>query len=302
MSVPNAIAIDGLSIIYRPAAQLKPHASNARTHSPKQIGQIVRSMRQYGWTNPILVDEDGAVLAGHGRLEAAKRLGISDVPTICLTHMTPAQKRAYIIADNRLSEIAGSWDRKLLALEHEQIRLLDPGFDLSQTGFDLDEIQIMSENLLEGGQDNVPEPNRADPPVSQVGDLWTLGDHRLLCGDALLASSFEQLLGGEKAQVVIADGPYNVAINGNVSGRGKHREFVMASGEMSREEFTSFLFKAFGNLIAFSDNGSIHYLFIDWRHLAEMVEATSAYTEFKNLICWTRARLALAPSTGPSTS
>jgi DNA modification methylase len=293
MSVPDATAINGLSIVYRPAAQLKPHASNARTHSPKQIGQIVRSMRQYGWTNPILVDEDGAVLAGHGRLEAAKRLGIIDVPTICLAHMTPAQKRAYIIADNRLSEIAGSWDRKLLALEHEAIKLLDPGFDLSQTGFDLDEIQIMSENLLEGGQDNVPEPNRADPPVSQVGDLWTLGDHRLLCGDALLASSFEQLLGGEKAQVVIADGPYNVAINGNVSGRGKHREFVMASGEMSREEFTSFLSKAFGNLIAFSGDGSIHYLFMDWRHLAEMVEATAGYTEFKNLICWNKSSAGL---------
>jgi hypothetical protein len=293
MSVPDAIAIDGLAIICRPAAQLKPHASNARTHSPKQIGQIVRSMRQYGWTNPILVDENGAVLAGHGRLEAAKRLGISDVPTIRLAHMTPAQKRAYIIAGNRMSEIAGSWDRKLLALEHEVIKLLDPGFDLSQTGFDLDEIQIMSENLLEGGQDNVPDPNRADPPVSQVGDIWTLGNHRLLCGDALNASSFERLLGEERAQVVITDSPYNGPINGNVAGRGKHREFVMASGEMSRQEFTSFLSKAFGNLVAFSEDGRSTTCLWTGGTWPRWWEATSCYTEFKNLICWNKSSAGL---------
>jgi DNA modification methylase len=271
-----------------PASDLKPHPQNARTHSPKQIGHIVKSMKAYGWTNPILIDEHLNVLAGHGRLEAAKRLGITSLPTISLRHMTAAQKRAYIIADNRLSETAGSWDRKLLALEHQEIRLLDPEFDLTSTGFELDDIEIMLENGLEGCEDAVPEPDRTAAAVSRVGDIWNLGDHRLLCGDALQRESFEALLGAEKAQMVITDAPYNVPINGHVAGKGRHREFVMASGEMTPAQFGAFLKSAFANLIAFSIDGSIHYLFMDWRHLAEMLEGVSGYTEFKNLICWNK--------------
>ena len=282
------LSVGGLAVTYRAAEDLKPHHQNARTHSPKQIGHIVKSMSQYGWTNPILIDEDGNVLAGHGRLEAAKRLGISEVPTIILAHMTAAQKRAYIIADNRLSETAGSWDRKLLALEHEAIQLLDPSFDLTSTGFERDEIEIMLENGVEGSEDDVPEPDRSNPPVTRVGDLWILGKHRLLCADALQRSSFEQLMASEKAQMILVDSPYNVPIAGHVTGAGKHREFVMASGEMSSEEFTEFLTQAFANLIAFSKDGSIHALFMDWRHVPEMVAATRQYTEFKNLICWNK--------------
>jgi DNA modification methylase len=280
--------INGLAVTYRLAAELRPHPQNPKTHSSKQIGLVIRSIENFGWTNPILVDEDGNVIAGHCRLEAAKRMGIKEVPTICLSNMTAAQKRAYIIADNRLTEVAGSWDRDLLALEHEAIKLLDSDFDLTLTGFDEDEILILSDSLLEGREDVVPEPDRTKPAVSQVGDLWVLGEHRLLCGDALKAESFERLLEGEKAQICIVDGPYNIAVNGHVSGSGKHPEFVNGSGEMSPDEFTGFLTQAFANLIAFSQDGSIHYLFMDWRHLDEMVAATRQYAELKNLIVWNK--------------
>lgn len=274
-----------LGVTYKTLTDLKPYDQNSRAHTLAQVKAVARSIKTYGWTNPILIDEDGGVIAGHARLEAARLLGMIEVPTICLAHMTPAQKRAYIIADNRMNEIAGSWDRKLLAIEHQAIRLLDPSFDLSNTGFSLEDVEIMIDGLTTCEEDDF-EPDLEAPPVSQVGDLWILGEHKLLCGDALLAASFEQLLGEERAQIVIADAPYNVKINGNVAGAGKHREFVMASGEMSKEAFIAFLTAAFRNLIAFSDDGSIHYLFMDWRHLAEMVASTAQYGEMKNLICW----------------
>src|SRR5687768_8119121 len=139
--------INGIEVEYRDPATLKPHPSNPNTHSAKQVTRIARSIGDFGWTNPIIVDENGVVLAGHGRLMAALKLGLIEVPTICLGHMTPAQKRAYIIADNRMSEIGGTWDRKLLALEHEAIRLLDPTFELTATGFDDEDIAIMFDTL-----------------------------------------------------------------------------------------------------------------------------------------------------------
>ncbi len=280
--------INGLAVTRTEISKPKPHSQNAKTHSSKEIDRIVKSMRTYGWTNPMIVDEEMNVLAGHGRLEAAKRLGLKEVPTICLSHMTPAQKRAYIIADNRLTEVGGSWDRKLLALEHEAIRLMDPEFDLTSTGFNLDDIEIMLENGLEGSEDDVPEPDRSRPAVSQLGDLWVLGEHRLLCGDALDGASYSRLLDGQKAQLALTDAPYNVKVNGHVTGKGKHAEFLMASGEMSWEEFTAFLKRAFANLIEYTQDGSIHFLFMDWRHLPEMVQAVAQYAEFKNLICWNK--------------
>lgn len=266
--------INGLAVTYRLTGDLKPHPQNPKTNTTKHVEHVVRNIESFGWTNPILIDEHNNVIAGHCRLQAAKQMQIDEVPTICLSHMTAAQKRAYIIADNRLTEIAGSWDRKLLALEHEAIQLLDPEFDLTLTGFDRDELLIFSDSLLESQEDVVPEPDRSKPAVSKVGDLWVLGDHRILCGDALEWESYERLLAGEKAQICVVDGPYNVAVNGHVSGTGKHREFVNGSGEMSPAEFIQFLTRAFAFLIAFSESGSIHYLFMDWRHLSEMVEAT----------------------------
>lgn len=277
-----------LAVIYRDAASLKPYAHNSRAHTRAQIKLVANSVETYGWTNPILIDDDLNVIAGHARLDAAKLLGIERVPTIGLSHMTPAQKRAYIIADNRMNEIAGGWDRKILALEHQAIRLIDPDFDISATGFSLDDVEIMIDGLTVGSEDEPAQPDRSRPATTLIGDLWMLGEHKILCGDSLAPSNFEKLLGDERAQIVITDAPYNVRINGNVSGSGKHREFAMASGEMSRLEFSAFLTSAFANLIAFSADGSIHFLFMDWKHTAEMVTATFQYTEMKNLICWNK--------------
>lgn len=286
MAIEISAQINGLKVTYVLRTSLKPHPQNPNTHSAKQIDRIGRSILEFGWTNPIITDEEGRVLAGHGRLLAAAKLGIDMVPTICLAHLSAAQRRAYIILDNRLSEIGGTWDNKLLALEHEAIRLLDPEFDLTSTGYELDDIEIMFDSLIEVPEDQPPEPERSRPAVSRFGDLWQLGEHRLYCGDARMRASFAALLGDEKAQMVIVDAPYNVRIGGNCVAKGKHREFVMASGEMSRSEFAEFLTTAFNHLISFSIDGSIHYLFMDWRHMAEMVLATSLYAEQKNLIVW----------------
>lgn len=181
--------INGLTVTYRQRPALKPHPQNPNTHSPKQIERIARSIRDFGWTNPIIIDEDDKVLAGHGRLLAAAKIGIDMVPTICLAHLSAAQRRAYVILDNRLSEVGGTWDKKLLALEHDAIRLLDPEFDLTTTGFELDDIEIMFDSLSEVLEDHPPEPDRTSPVVAQVGDLWLLGEHRLYCGDARIEAS-----------------------------------------------------------------------------------------------------------------
>lgn len=284
ITVPSS----NLVVSYRDPAELKPHHQNSRAHTTAQIKIVARSIETYGWTNPILIDDDDNVIAGHARLEAARLLKLPQVPTICLSHMTPAQKRAYIIADNRMNEVAGSWDRKILALEHQAIRLMDPDFDISATGFSLDDVEIMIDGLTEGREADQAQVDRSRPSIVRIGDLWVLGDHKILCGDATLLSSYETLLGTEQAQVVVTDAPYNVRINGNVSRSGQHGEFVMASGEMSRPEFTDFLTTVFGHLIAFSVDGSIHYLFMDWRHMPEMVSATDQYAEMKNLIVWNK--------------
>jgi DNA modification methylase len=268
---------------------LKPYARNPRQHSAKQIRQIANSISEFGFTNPLLIDADGGVIAGHGRLKAAKELGLPYVPTIRLEHMTEAQKRAYIIADNRLAENAG-WDRELLALEMQYLDSLELDFDLTITGFETVDIDLLiqGDGKVDAAADEILEPLA---PVSQVGDLWLLGKHRLLCADALAQASYDTLLGDDQAQMVFIDPPYNVRIDGNVCGLGsiKHREFEMAAGEMSEVEFTSFLTKVFEGLANNSLDGSIHYVCMDWRHLSELIAAGRAvYPEVKNLCVWNK--------------
>jgi DNA modification methylase len=281
-----------LKIEYRPISSLKPCARNPRIHSPKQIQQIAESIKTFGITNPILTDSEDSVLAGHGRLEAAKLLGIESVPTIRLDRMTQAEKRAYVIADNKLAENAG-WDRQLLALEMRYVAELDIDFDLTVIGFDTAEIDLLVRDSNESGGDNVGEqiPPPSGPPVSQPGDLWILERHRLLCADARHRESFKRLLGKELAQAIIIDPPYNVKIAGNVCGRGaiQHREFPMATGEMSETEFIAFLRTIFEHLTACSIQGSLHFVFIDWRHAFELLSAArQTYSELKNLCVWVK--------------
>jgi DNA modification methylase len=282
-----------LNVEQRPIASLKPHARNPRTHSARQLGQIADSISQFGFVNPVLIDADGGVIAGHGRIEAAKLLGMECVPTIRLDRMSEAQKRAYVLADNKLAENAG-WDRELLALELQYLTELEIDFDVTVTGFETAEIDLLIGDLQVGQAsdqaDEVPAIE-AEAAVSQPGDLWLLGKHRLLCADATESASFERLLDGARAQMVFTDPPYNVPINGNVCGTGaiRHREFAMAAGEMSRAEFTGFLRSSLGLLADHSVDGSIHFVCMDWRHMSELLAAGSeVYRELKNLCVWNK--------------
>ena len=292
---PEPIRIRDLQIEAVPISALRHYARNPRTHSKKQLRQIADSIRSFGWLNPILIDATGGLIAGHGRLEAARLLGIERVPTIRIEGMTEAQKRAYVIADNRLAELAG-WDREILAIEIQTLSSLDIDFDLEITGFETPEIDLLIEGLGDDTEDNetdsLPPIERDRAPVTRRGDLWLLESHRLACGDATVAEDYGNLLAGEQAQMVFADPPYNVRVDGHVCGLGsiKHSEFAMASGEMSADEFTSFLETTFGHLVSNSADGSVHFICMDWRHLYEALSAgRGAYTELKNLCVWNKS-------------
>ena len=272
--------------------ELRPWAKNARTHSKKQIRQIADSITRFGFTNPVLIDRDRTILAGHGRVEAAKLLGLSEVPCLRIETMTPAEKRAYVIADNKLALNAG-WDEALLASELQGLLAEDIDFDIGITGFSIAEVDTLIEGLVpvEAGdpaEDRLPE---AVQPRCRPGDLWAMGPHRLICGDALDPAMIATLMEGEKAQMVFTDPPYNVPVDGHVGGLGKtkHREFAFASGEMSEAQFTTFLASAFANLRDHSSDGSIHFICMDWRHMGEMLAAgMPVYGPLKNLIVWAK--------------
>jgi len=282
--------LSGLTVEYRPITTLKPHPRNPRTHSKKQVRKIADSINAFGWTNPILIDDNGGVIAGHGRIQAAELLGITTVPTIRIEHLTEAQKHAYILADNRLAEEAG-WDRDLLTLELKYVIELDASFDLTLTGFEMGEIDVLIDEPPDTKADALPPIDTTAPLVSQPGDLWMLGRHRLLCGDALKPESYVTLMGNDRAQMVFTDPPYNVPIDGHVCGLGgiKHREFAMAAGEMSETEFIAFLNTVFARLTENSVDGAIHYVCMDWRHVFEVMSAARpVYAEFKNLCVWAK--------------
>lgn len=277
---------------YMTTGQLKPYPRNARTHSKKQIRQIAESINRFGFINPILIDEAGMILAGHGRVEAAKLLGLEQVPCLRFDHMSEAEKRAYILADNKLALNAG-WDEDLLADELKSLLAEDVDLDIGLTGFSIAEVdRLIDEQAPEEPGNPTDDLQPASAPARCVpGDLWQLGSHRLVCGDALDPATLALLMEGEQAQMVFTDPPYNVPIEGHVSGLGKvkHREFAQASGEMSRAEFTAFLRRAFSQLVANSVDGAIHFICMDWRHMAEMLEAgEGVYTELKNLIVWAK--------------
>jgi DNA modification methylase len=285
-----------LAVTYRRVDELNLDPANPRVHSKKQIRRLVRNIKVLGFNVPILIDRHGNVIAGHGRLLACCELGITEVPTICLEHLAPAQARAFAIADNRLAEIA-TWDDKLLAEHFRDLSVLDLDFSIELTGFEIGEIDLRIASLEEEAPDPADDP--ADvvpelperPPVSKQGDSWLLGPHRVGCGDALDPADFAALMGEERAAMVFADPPYNVPIEGHASGLGAihHRPFAMASGEMNRTEFIAFLRQVLQNLAAFSADGSLHFICMDWRHLAELLAAGhDVYHELKNLCVWVK--------------
>ena len=284
-----------ISVVYRPIDQLTPNPANPRVHSKKQIRQIAESIRVFGFNVPVLVDRHGNVVCGHGRLLACRELGIIEVPTLRLDHLTPAQARAFMIADNRLTEIA-TWDDRLLAEQLQDLSISGLDFSLETTGFEMGEIDLRIASLEDlPAQDDDPADVLpevvAGPPVSKLGDVWVLGRHRVLCRSALDLQAFTALMGEERATMVFTDPPYNVPIDGHASGLGgiHHRPFPMASGEMNKAEFTAFLVQACRNLAAFSDGGSLHYICMDWRHLEELLAAgADTYGELKNLCAWVK--------------
>ena len=283
-----------IAIVYQPVSALKLDPRNPRVHGPKQIRQIARSIEAFGFVVPILVDASGKIIAGHGRISAAQLLGWSEVPTICLDHLTEAQVKAFMIADNRLTENS-TWDDRLLAQHLKDLSLLELDFSLEVTGIAMGEIDMRIEDL-EVTPAAAPDPGDALPPaagpqVSRAGDLWLLGRHRVYCGDALDDGAYDALMQGDTAAMVFTDPPYNVKIDGNVSGLGavQHREFAMASGEMSESEFTAFLTRACATLARHSDEGSIHFICMDWRHMGELLAAgREAYAELKNVCVWAK--------------
>ena len=264
-----------------------------RTHSKKQIRQIAASIRTFGFTNPVLIDQSGTILAGHGRVAAALELGLTEVPYLRIEHMTAAEKRAYVIADNKLALNAG-WDEEILAEELKALSAIgDLGFDIGVMGFEVAEIDTLVEGLNPEEPGDPEDDILPDSARQRVGpgDVWQLGAHRLVCGNALDPQVVNVLMEGEQARMVFTDPPYNVRIDGHVGGSGKirHREFAMASGEMTVSEFTQFLTWALRNLAAKSIDGSIHYVCMDWRHMGEMLAAGHAvYVEQKNLIVWAK--------------
>jgi hypothetical protein len=253
---------------YLPPAALRPWERNARTHSKKQLKQIATSIETFGFTNPVLIDRDNVILAGHGRVEAAKLLGLETVPCIRLEHMTPDETRAYVLADNKLALNAG-WDEDLLAQELEALQDLDLDFSLEVTGFSIAEIDSLVDGLNPEEPDDPADDVVAEdaPRRCREGDVWQLGRHRLVCGDSLDPGVVSRLMDGAEARMVFSDPPYNVKIDGHVgnSGKTQHREFAMASGEMSETEFTNFLTMAFRNMAEVSVDGAIHFLCMDWR-------------------------------------
>lgn len=283
----------GTQVTERSITSLRPYARNARTHSKKQVRQIAASIERFGFTNPVLISDDGEIIAGHGRVEAAKLLGWKAVPTIALAHLSETERRAYILADNKLALNAG-WDKDILAIELQA--LVDFEFDVEVTGFSLAEVDFVLDEAADADPDSSDTaddgvPVASGPAISCQGDVWLLGRHRLLCGDARSGTDFQTLMNGATADLVFTDPPYNVKIDGNVCGLGtvKHREFAFASGEMSRAQFTGFLSETLGNIAAVMRDGAIAYVCMDWRHMGELLAAgEEAFTELKNLVVWNK--------------
>ena len=279
-----------LEVTHVPIAALKPDPKNARLHSKKQIVQIARSVAAFGFNCPVLVDADHNVIAGHGRLLAVMELGWTQVPVIRLEHLTPDQVLAYRLADNQLT-LCSTWDDRLLAEQLKYLSEANLNFDIETIGFDLPELDLRIQSL--GDLDEEPESNEPaandGPAVTVLGDLWNLGPHRIICGDALKGETYDKLLGSGRAAMVFTDPPWNVPIAGHVGGNGRvhHAEFAMASGEMTVEAFTAFLTQAIGGMKRASVDGALMFLAIDWRHLDEMSAAGHANgLDLKNVAIW----------------
>jgi DNA modification methylase len=285
--------VAGAQVVFRAVDDLKPDPRNPRRHPREQIRAIARSIAAFGFNAPILIDTNKQIVAGHGRCEAAKLLGIARVPVICLDHLTEVQARAYMLADNKLTD-RSSWDDATLAVHLKELSDLVLDFDIEAIGFEPPEIDFRIQSL-----DATEVADMADefdvavgPAVSHFGDVWLLGNHRLYCGNALDAAAYNTILGTATAAAVFTDPPYNVKIDGNACGSGdtKHREFAMASGEMTEDEFATFLTTSLELACNHTVRGGLVYACIDWRHVGEMLVAgRAAGHDLLNLCVWVKS-------------
>lgn len=289
----GVIASPDYGVSLRSVDELKPNPKSARTHPKRKIKDLAKAIKTVGFIGVIVVDESGMILAGHARHAAAKLLGMKTVPTICVTGLSDELIRAFVIADNKFSERAG-WNREMLAAELEELSILLPTLDLdiSLTGFEVGEIDVLLADI--GEEKPEPEdrlPPTAGPAVSRRGDLWILGKHRVLCGDARETEDYARLMQSDLAAMAFTDPPYNVRIGGHVQGRGrvKHGEFAFASGEMSEREFETFLAACLQPATAVSRGGAVHFVCMDWRHIdVLMTIGRKIYGAMLNLVVWNK--------------
>lgn len=241
-----------LKIEYRKVSDLLPYARNARTHSDAQVSQLAASIKEFGFNNPVAIDADGMILCGHGRVMAAQKLHMAEVPTVCLSHLSETQVKAYILADNKLALNAG-WDNDMLKVELEDLKELD--FDLNLTGFSDDELKdILVEDPTEAQEDNFD----GEPPEvakSQLGDIWTMGEHRLMCGDSTSENDVKCLMQGELADLLITDPPYNVAYQG-----GTKDKLTILNDKQDSDSFRQFLRDAFSAADSVMKPGAVFYI------------------------------------------
>jgi DNA modification methylase len=285
-------SVPELAIVYLLISTLVENCQNARTHTKRQIRKIAASIRRFGFVNPVIIDRNNRIIAGHGRVQAAKLLGLERVPTILLENLTEDEIRAYVLADNRLAELAG-WDEEILAIELQHLLTIGEELNITDIGFEMAEVDLMLQKPKLEKNDPaddfiIDETARA---ITGSGDLWQLGRHRILCGSAIQECSFNQLMEGRRAGVVFIDPPYNVPIDGNVCGKGTihHREFKMAAGEMSEAEFVAFLVSALRLLTLYSVTPSVHFVCMDWRHMKELLAASNqAYSDLLNVCVWVK--------------
>jgi len=276
-----------LSVVYRPTGDLAPDPRNARTHSKAQIAQLKSAIEAFGFTNPILIDEARVLIAGHGRLRAAKELGLEEVPTITLEGLAESQKRTLRIADNKIALNAG-WDLDLLKMELGELSGLDMDLDLTLTGFSTGELDVLLGDESDPDDDAIPATPKT--PRTKPGDIWVLGPHRVGCGDSRDPAFLRAVVGPDEIDAAFLDPPYNVRINGHANARGRHREFAMASGEMTEEAFRTFLKETLGAAASVSRDGAVHFVCMDWRHLDDVsLVGAEVYGERLNLCVWNKS-------------
>ena len=279
--------MNDLQVVKWPVGRLTPYARNARTHSDEQVAQIAASMAEFGWTNPILAGSDGIIIAGHARLQAALKLGMTEVPVIVLDHLSDSQRRALVLADNRLALNAG-WDEQMLRVELAALE--EDGFNLDVVGFSDDELEgLLHEPAVttEGQVDEDAAPETPEEAITKPGDVWLLGDHRLVCGDATQMASVEKVMAGGLADMVWTDAPYNVNYGQQIKGRASKRTIL---NDNLGEGFGAFLREACANILAVT-KGAV-YISMSSSELHTLHSAfTDAGGHWSTFVIWAKKRL-----------